>query len=1471
MAELQECPGCGRLITVTPGNNCPLCGFDMTRTPGGTPTQDAADFGDHRNPAGRDRNLLFGIFAIQMRFISGDDFVAAAAAWSTEPEVSLSERLVNSNAMSAADRDLVNSLIAKAIEHYDGDATVTLDRMGGEAGLAKQFTAIDAAQRDVLGRTLGVRLDIEDASGDDVVAMEETPGRYTRDSEYTRGGMGRILLVHDEYLSRDIALKELLPDRDPSHPMVDGRTPVRAASSQVVRFLREAKVTGQLEHPSIVPVHEVGRRADGTLYYTMKLVRGETLGKALQSAGTQPERLRYLSHFHDLCQAIAYAHSRNVIHRDIKPSNIMIGEFGETVVIDWGLAKIIGQVDADESELAKTWSRMQDEPLVDIAKTTPGARVGTPQYMAPEQAEGRISDIDERSDVFSLGVVLYEILTGNRPFAGNSTRELLECIRHAEPAPVHQIAPAAPAELVSICERAMKKARHDRYPSAKELAEDVERFLTGAIVQAYEYSPVELLRRVYRRNRAAINTALAALVLLCILGAASYVKVVRSRNEAIAARDVAESTGYLNQVRLAHSYLVQRNFPKAREVLWSTDPGRRHWEWGYLLNRAHQELYTINGDRGFAVSHDGSIVAGLYRSQPVGIYDGSSGERLHELPSESGLSLLHAEFSPDDKQLLTLTNHGQLEVWDTESWEQIESTGPHNGTANSAVFLPDGRILTTGENGTADIRIAGMNEVQISLVASESQVRGGMFSSDASRIAARVGKSNVQVWDVSAGESICLIERDADIRQVRFSPNGTLVAMSIGDTVELWDANEARLLHTVHGGHTPVTWIEFNSSGERVLVSGGRGQAIAWNAGTGEKLLEISTGYNALLKSMWSPDESLICTVPYKGEPMIWDAETGQLVNTVGQHLQPVARSAFFPDSTRIISSSYDQTIKIWSARANSSQQVIGRADSDIEQISLSDDASRLAILDSTGLTAVVDLETSETLAEVSIGSGSSLARISPDGRFVVVTLDHYHPSVFDVESNEFVATSREHTGRITALSVSPESDVVASAGWDGSVQLWSPTTGELLTSIKHEGQPTQLSFSPDGRRLAIGDAVGRIVICDSRSGDIQQILNDHSDRIVALKWSDDGNLLAAGGGDSRTILYEYDGRTAVQRYELIGHRDPPRSFVFPTDSQRLLSCSGDSLRVWNTASGVELLALTDSTERSSVIVSFGDGGELLAASGPYLRRWTPFSRVAVSSAANPEDAFQNDRRSRLVATPARIALTQHDTVATVTADTRMQKFLNELKRAVESDSDAVSVSEDGLKILTAEEDGFFILLQPLDIVRSISNQSITDVPSALQAIDTAMASIENRAASLQMQIDRAMTQKRLVFYVEPVTTEAKTISLTRPDAIEICERLKDGIRQQLLDPPEEDVWLSGARLPMSLTQDDRNLYLKSHLAPDNVIVRVDDESVTDLQSLLPIVDGLLNDLKSGQRSSIEVEVMRGAFHSTQLAYKIDE
>ena len=327
---------------------------------------------------------------------------------------------------------------------------------------------------------------------------EERAGQYARLEEIGRGGQSAVWLALDEFLGREVALKEVLPPLDAAP---DGSE----SSVSARRFLREARVTAKLDHPSIVPIHEVARRPNGTLFCAQKLIRGETLRSRLATCDSLESRLALLPHVIDASQAVAYAHSRGVIHRDLKPSNIMVGSFGETVVVDWGLAKQRGQPDDLFSSPATL-----SEPGLTVA----GTALGTPAYMSPEQVRGAIAEVDERSDVFGLGVVLYELLTGRLPFEGSEAQEVMDRILEGHFRPIREVCPDAPAELAAVAERALSHDPAARYPGAAPLAKELVAYRAGGRVAAYEYRSWDLVKKFVARNRAASAVSVAALLLL---------------------------------------------------------------------------------------------------------------------------------------------------------------------------------------------------------------------------------------------------------------------------------------------------------------------------------------------------------------------------------------------------------------------------------------------------------------------------------------------------------------------------------------------------------------------------------------------------------------------------------------------------------------------------------------------------------------------------------------------------------------------------------------------------------------------------------------------------------------------------------------------------------------------------------------------------------------------------------------------
>jgi tetratricopeptide (TPR) repeat protein len=332
------------------------------------------------------------------------------------------------------------------------------------------------------------------------------PAHYSIANEIARGGMGRISIARDLRLGRDVALKEIL---DHSGDM--GR-----------RFEREVRITARLQHPSIVSVHEAGRWPTGEPFYAMKLVSGKSLDTIIDAAGSLDGRLAALPSVLAIADAMAYAHRERVIHRDLKPQNVIVGDFGETVVIDWGLAKQL-----DTPDLFTSGARALD-PNQAPGHTSAGEILGTLGYMPPEQAGGE--SVDERADVYAIGAILYHLLAGRPPFTGFNFGELFIKVREGTPDKIASIEPDAPADLIAIVERAMARNPDDRYPTAKELADDLRRFQTGQLVGAHRYSLRELLRRWARRHTPVLAATAVALVVI-VSGAALAMHRIMDEHE----------------------------------------------------------------------------------------------------------------------------------------------------------------------------------------------------------------------------------------------------------------------------------------------------------------------------------------------------------------------------------------------------------------------------------------------------------------------------------------------------------------------------------------------------------------------------------------------------------------------------------------------------------------------------------------------------------------------------------------------------------------------------------------------------------------------------------------------------------------------------------------------------------------------------------------------------------------------------
>lgn len=510
-----------------------------------------------------DRSLLLGVLALQNNFVDRHQLVAAFDRWVSDKKKSLAEVLVQMKAITREEKTLIEALVDRHISKNGGDAQASLAAISSAGSIVSDLKPVfdDDLQASLghLARTpqpssttvldpMATMLPSAGASGPGSSSPMATmlpslgasgPGssRFRVLRPHARGGLGEVFVASDDELQRTVALKQI---RDPHADNPESRA----------RFIVEAEITGALEHPGIVPIYGLGTYADGRPYYAMRFIRGDSLKDALEnyhaarkigrSDGDALKLRGLMGRFIDVCDAIEYAHCRGILHRDLKPGNIMLGRFGETLVVDWGLARTL---DSRETE-----STITDEGLVNptictgTEKTLMGSAVGTPQYMSPEQAAGRLDILGPRSDVYSLGATLFCVLTGEPPVEGENIGEILQKVQRGDIKSLRELNPSLDKRLRAICLKALAVDPANRYGRAADLAADMQCWLADEPITALPESRLTRLGRWTRRNQGLVTSiAAAAALTIVLLSVGLWLISAAHQREALAHQQAEES------------------------------------------------------------------------------------------------------------------------------------------------------------------------------------------------------------------------------------------------------------------------------------------------------------------------------------------------------------------------------------------------------------------------------------------------------------------------------------------------------------------------------------------------------------------------------------------------------------------------------------------------------------------------------------------------------------------------------------------------------------------------------------------------------------------------------------------------------------------------------------------------------------------------------------------------------------------
>jgi WD40 repeat protein/tRNA A-37 threonylcarbamoyl transferase component Bud32 len=1147
-----------------------------------------------------DLNLLFGVLALQADFLDAQQFAAACSEWATRKDSPLADLVVERGWLTPEDRADVERLLERKLRKHGGDVRASLAAM---ATLGVRSVLESVADPDV-------RQSLADLTPPACPALPSTvaykPGsrqRYTLTRLHAQGGIGQVWLAHDEDLGRDVALKELRPDSGDS-------------ATAVARFLEEAKITGQLEHPGVVPVYELVQPKDGHPCYAMRFVGGRTLADAIQDyhrkrqAGEAgPLDLRgLLTAFVSVCQAVAYAHSRGVLHRDLKPQNVGLGEYGEVLVLDWGLAKVLGQAEDPTSLLPVALGAADGAGL-----TQQGQVLGTPAYMAPEQARGRPDLVDKRSDVYGLGAILFEVLTGQPPFTGPDTPEVLKRVAQEPPVRPRQCVPATPRALEAICLKALAKKPEERYSSARDLARDVERWLADESVSAHREPWTARSRRWLGRHRTLVTAASVGLLVtvvglavgLVLLGAANgRERQAKHREEAARSaaesqRDEARRNLYISHMHLAKRAWDDADMVRLLELLrqhqptsGGGDPDLRGWEWYYLWRLCHTDPLTLTGHTGpiFSVcwSPDGQRLASAggvwdpqkkrYVAGEVKVWDQATGRAVLSLRGHTR-EVTCVCWSPDGQRLASASSDQTVKVWEAATGREVLALKGHTGALRSVCWSPDGkRLASAGYGVTVKVWDAETGQEALALKRRTGPVYSVCWSPDGKRLAGARTDNTVTLWDTEKGQEVLTLRgHTSTVLNVCFSPDGRRLASASHDgTVRVWGAQTGQEALTLKGHTGGVDSGCWSPDGQRLASASSDRTVKVWDAARGQEALTLKGHTDKVTSVCWSPDGKRLASagrgeLGKPDEVKVWDAAKEQEALSLKGHTDQVTSVCWRPDGKRLASASWDQTVKVWDAHTGQEALTLKGHIRGVLGVCFRPDGRRLASASFDQTVKVWDAQTGQETVTLQGHAGPVYSVCwSPDGKRLASAGDDGTVKVWDAANGQEALSLQGHTNAVNAVCYSPDGKGLASASYDNTVKVWDAQTGQETRTLQGHTSPVlSVCFSPDGRRLATASWDGTVKVWEAETGQEALTLKGHTSSVHSVCWSPDGQRLASASHDR--MVKVWDAANGQEVLTLKGHTSAVLSVCWSPDGQRLTSAGSDqTVKVWDARTGQE-------------------------------------------------------------------------------------------------------------------------------------------------------------------------------------------------------------------------------------------------------------------------------------------------------------